>query len=477
MSRYQFIFSHSALREGWDNPNIFQICALRDILSERQRRQTIGRGLRLCVNQSGVRQRGFDVNTLTVVARESYEEFAENLQREIEDETGTRFGIVEQHAFAFIVIEGQDGQDRRLGVEGSQRIWKHFVSKGYLDETGLGLYALQDALNSNNLDLPMGFEFCRQAVMHTLRRCTAKIKIHPAESRRRVNPREAVLQSGEFRALWDRIKHKTTFRVRFNNEAMVDQCVQALRDSPPIPRPRLLWHRVALNVGRGGVDNEFRDASATYLVDTDVIPPDPISILQDRTGLTRRSVVQILTRSDRLDEFIYNPSKFIDVAAETINKRKRLVLVDGVKYQRRGVDDYFAQELFLSEELIGYLENTMSVSKSVYDHVVFDSRTEADFANALEKLTSVKVYAKLPRWFQVPTPLGDYNPDWAVFVQDDGGERLYFVVETKGSSFLDDLRSIERGKVKCGEAHFEALRQPGSLVQYRVVRTADDLLG
>lgn len=472
----QFIFSHSALREGWDNPNIFQICALRDIPSERQRRQTIGRGLRLCVNQSGVRQRGFDVNTLTIIARESYEDFARNLQREIEQDTGIQFGVVEQHAFAFITVASKDGQDLHLGIERSRKIWEHLVSKGYLDNSGLGLNLLQHALERDDLELPIEFEPFRNEVVHALRRFTTRIEVFSTDHRRSINAREAVLESEEFQCLWDRIKHKTTFRVQFDNDAMVDECTKALRDAPPIPRTRLLWHRAEIKVAPSGIEGQMRDASATYLVDDNVDLPDPISMLQDRTGLTRRSVVRILTESGRLDEFVYNPSKFIEIAGEAINRHKRLMLVDGVKYQRLGREHYFAQELFLSEELIGYFRNTIKVSKSVYDYVVCDSRTEASFADALEKLSSVKVYTKLPRWFSVPTPLGSYNPDWAVFVEHDSGERLYFVVETKGSSFLNDLRSTERGKVKCGEAHFHALQTSSSSAEYRVVRTADELI-
>ncbi len=166
----------------------------------------------------------------------------------------------------------------------------------------------------------------------------------------------------------------------------------------------------------------------------------------------------------------------IEMAAEVINRRKRLALVDGVKYQRLGDEQYFAQELFRNEELIGYLKNTMAAQKSVYDHVVYDSDNEAAFAESLEQFTAVKVYAKLPRWFQVPTPLGPYNPDWAVLIEHDEGERLYLVVETKGSAFLDDLRNAERAKVECGKAHFKALQVGESPARYRVVHTADELL-
>ena len=473
----QFIFSHSALREGWDNPNVFQICALRDISTERERRQTIGRGLRLCVNQAGERQRGFEVNTLTVVARESYEEFAENLQREIEEDTGIVFGLVERHSFAAIVLEGEDGQATHLGVEQSQRLWEHLIEQGYLNSSGQAQDALQEALDGDGVALPSELEPLRDAVTQQLRRLTARIQIKRADERRPVKPREAVLESAEFQALWQRIKHKTTFRVRFDNEKMLKDCAQALADAPPLPRPRLLWQRVGLSLGPSGVGkSEVRDSGATYVTDAGLELPDILAELQNRTGLTRRGIARILVDSDRLDDFADNPTKFIELAAELINRRKRLALVDGVKYQRLGDEHYFAQELFREEELIGYLKNTMAARKSVYDHVVYDSNNEAAFAESLEQFTAVKVYAKLPRWFQVPTPLGPYNPDWAVLIEDDEGERLYLVVETKGSAFLDDLRHAERAKVECGKAHFEALEVGESPARYRVVHKAAELL-
>ena len=212
-----------------------------------------------------------------------------------------------------------------------------------------------------------------------------------------------------------------------------------------------------MSPGRGGVAGKVRESGAAYLDDTGVDLPDLLADLQNRTGLTRRGVCRILIASGRLDDFLVNPARFIETAAETINRRKRLALVDGVKYQRLGDEHYFAQELFRNEELIGYLRNTMAASKSVYDHVVCDSDNEAAFAASLERFAAVKVYAKLPRWFQVPTPLG-------------------LVVETKGSAFLDDLRNAERAKVECGKAHFKALQVGESPAVYRVVHTADELL-
>ena len=472
----QFIFSHSALREGWDNPNVFQICALRDISTERERRQTIGRGLRLCVNQSGERQRGFEVNTLTVIARESYEDFAENLQREIEAETGVRFGLVEPHAFAPIVVEGDSGQTELLGVEQSSLLWNHLIAEGYLDRSGLAKDALQDALDGDAVVLPDQFEPLRGAVMQALRRLTARIKIKRADERRRVQPREAILDGAEFQALWDRIKHKTTFRVHFDSEALLASCAQALANAPPMARPRLLWKKGDIKIGRGGVKGEVRDSGTEHLADAGADLPDLLTTLQARTGLTRRGICRIVIDSGRLDDFVLNPTKFIETAAETINRRKRLALVGGIKYQRLGDEQHFAQELFRNEELIGHIKNMMKASKSIYDHVVYDSANEAKFAASLEQFTAVKVYAKLPHWFQVRTPLGPYNPDWAVLIEDDEGERLYLVVETKGSAFLDDLRHAERAKVECGKAHFKALAVGESPARYRVAHKAEELL-
>ena len=471
----KFIFSHSALREGWDNPNVFQICALRDISTERERRQTIGRGLRLCVNQKGERQRGFDINTLTVVARESYEEFAENLQREIEEETGISFGRVERHSFAFIMFKDENNQSKPLGVELSQRLWEQLVAEGYLDTKGQTLDTLQEALDGDSVRIPTEFEPMRKEITKELRKSTTRIKIKNSDERRQVRPREAVLDSADFQGLWDRIKYKTTFRVQFDNESMLESCTQALADAPPIPRPRLIWQKGRLALRSGGIDGEVQESDAAYLDDVGMDLPDILTDLQNRTGLTRCGLYRILVRSKRLDDFLVNPAMFIEIAAETINRCKRLALVNGIKYERLGNEHYFAQELFRSEELIGYLKNMVATKKSVYDYVIYDSDNEAAFAKDLERFTAVKVYAKLPRWFQVPTPLGPYNPDWAVLIEKAGDERLYLVVETKGSAFLDDLRNSERAKVECGKAHVKALEVGESPARYRLAHKASDL--
>jgi len=474
----KFIFSHSALREGWDNPNIFQICSLRDIRTEHERRQTIGRGLRLCVNQEGQRLRGFEINTLTVIATESYERFAENLQKEIEDETGIRFGIVEAHQFANIQVPDAEGNTASLGFVKSEALWEHFKSKGYIDTTGKVQDSLKKALKDGTLSVPDAFAGQRDQITPILKKATGRLEIKNADERRRVRPRQAVLHSKEFKELWNRIKHKTTYRLHFDNEKLVKSCIEALHDSPQIPKTRLQWRKADLAIGNAGVKTTELGGAATVVLDEgDIELPDLLTDLQDRTQLTRRTIQRVLTGSDRLDDFKRNPQQFIELATETINHCKRLAVVDGIKYQRLGDEHYYAQELFEQEELNGYLKNMINAKKSIYEQVVYDSGIEEDFADQLEKNVAIKVYAKLPGWFTVPTPLGSYNPDWAVLVEKDGSERLYFVVETKSSLFSDDLRDKERAKINCGKAHFEALedvyRNPA---QYVLASSVNDLL-
>ena len=473
----KFIFSHSALKEGWDNPNIFQICSLRDIRTERERRQTIGRGLRLCVNQNGERMRGFEVNTLTVVAMEAYEQFAENLQKEIEADTGIRFGVVGPHQFAAVAVAGPDGITEPLGVERSKVLWEHLKAAGHIDARGKVQESLKKALKDGTLALPDAFAAQLDQITSVLKKLASRLEIKNADERRQVRTRQAVLHSPEFKALWERIKHKTTYRVQFNNEKLVEDCIRALQGAPPIPRTRLQWRKADMAIGKAGVEATEHEGAATVVLDeSDIDLPDLLTDLQDRTQLTRRTIQRVLSGSDRLEDFKRNPQRFIDLAAEAINRCKRLAVVDGIKYQRLGDEYFYAQELFEREELTGYLRNLLPAEKSVYEQVVYDMGTEAKFADQLEKNTSVKVYAKLPGWFTVPTPLGSYNPDWAVLVERDGAERVYFVVETKSGLFADDLRDKERAKIECGKAHFHALivREPAA--RYIVARTVDDVL-
>ena len=475
-TKLKFIFSHSALKEGWDNPNVFQICALRDMGSERERRQTIGRGLRLCVNQDGQRLRGSDINTLTVIATESYEEFAENLQKEIEEDTGIRFGIVESHQFATVLILNDKGEAEPLGVEQSDKIWKFLKAEGFVDAKGKVQDSLRTALKDGSFKLPEDIkaelggkaDIAEADIQSILKKLAGKLDIKNADDRRIIRTREAVLQSEEFKALWERIKYKTTYRVDFNNDKLITDCAKAILDCPPITKTRAQFRKADIAIGKGGVTAEETAASPfTTIHEDDIELPDIITDLQDKTQLTRSSIVKILTESRRLQDFARNPQQFIDYASEAINRTKRLALVDGIKYSKIGDEHFYAQELFQQEELKGYLKNTLETQKSVYTHVVYDSAgVEKIFAEDLEKNEAVKVYAKLPSWFKIPTPLGTYNPDWAVVVDDEGKEKLYFVVETKGSTWWGDLRHIEGAKILCGEKHFEEVANDDNPARY-----------
>lgn len=477
-SKLKFIFSHSALREGWDNPNVFQICAIRDIGTERERRQTIGRGLRLCVNQLGERVRGFETNTLTVIATEAYEQFAENLQKEIEHDTGIRFGVVEKHQFASIPVTNELGQISALGVTQSEVIWNFLKDAAYVDAKGKIQDRLKTAIKDASLVLPEAFQGQSNQIVDVLRKLAGKLDVKNADERKTIRTREAILHSAEFQALWDRIKHKTTYCVQFDNKMLIEKCLEAVKRCPPVQKTSVQVRKADLAIGRGGVSSSETVTTAPIVIEHSSLDlPDILTDLQDKTHLTRRSLAQILIDSDRLDDFKQNPQQFIEMVSEAINRTKRFAIVDGIRYQRIGNQSFYAQELFENEELTGYLKNMLPTTKSTYEYVVYDSAgTEKTFAEELEKNEAVKVYSKLPGWFKIPTPLGSYNPDWAILVEKDGAERLYFVVETKSSLFTEDLRDKESAKIECGKAHFEALAVGANAAQFLVARDIDDLM-
>jgi type III restriction enzyme len=369
------------------------------------------------------------------------------------------------------------GHTTALGVEQSKVIWTHLKDTGYLDARGKVQDHLRAALKEGTLQLPAEFETQRPQITEVLRKLAGRLEIRNADERKTIRTRQAVLHSEEFQALWDRIKHRTTYRVNFNNEGLLQDCIKAIADAPPITKTRLVWRKADLAIGRSGIEaTETATSGPVVLEEGDIELPDLLTDLQDKTQLTRRSLVRILTGSGRLDDFKRNPQEFIELVAEAINRTKRLALVDGIKYQRLGDEYYYAQELFEEQELTGYLKNMLAAKKSVYEHVVYDMSVEQTFAQQLEKNEAVKVYAKLPGWFKVPTPLGTYNPDWAVLVEMDGAERLYFVVETKSGLFKDDLRDKEAAKIKCGEAHFEALAVGENPAKFIKARNIGDMM-
>lgn len=470
----KFIFSHSALKEGWDNPNVFQICSLREMSSERQRRQSIGRGLRLCVNQDGRRVREDGVNRLTVIATESVAQFAAKLQEEMEKETGIKFGVVEKHTFASIPVMGADGEPTALGVEQSETLWTWLKSQGYIDRKGKVQEKLARELQDNTFKVPEAFQEQQPVIAQLLRKLTKGIEVKDADKPKPVKVRREVLDSPEFRALWNRIKYRTAYQVEFDPDVLVDNCVEAMKAATFAPgRARLVWTKADLEIDEAGVHTkgEKMIGSPRALGGHGIPLPDILTELQDATGLTRRSLAAILIRSGQLYQFEASPQAFTKAAADLINRMRRQAIVKGIKYQRLGDSEYYAMSLFQDQELLAYIgENTVPSSKSPYEHIVYQSGGggsgggEKGFAEFLEQTPAVKVFTKLPGWFKIPTPLGTYNPDWAVVVDTEDGESLYFVVETKGSLDPTDLRDKEAAKIHCGRRHFAVLADVPTVV-------------
>ncbi len=457
-SNLKFIFSHSALKEGWDNPNVFQICTLNETASVLKKRQEIGRGLRIAVNQHGERVHGFDVNRLTVMANESYEDFARRLQKEIEEEEGIRFGVVERHLFANIPVTTDDYRTEYLGVDTSRKIWEHLKDKGYIDANGKVRDALRSDLKDGKVDLPEEVRDHTAQIIAVLRKVAGNLNIKNADDRKRVQLNKAVFLGEEFKELWERIKYRTTFRVEFDSEALIEKCAYEIQRSLVVGKARFTTYTAIIDIDRGGVQTRpIHETKAVY-EGLDYQLPDVIGYLQNETNLTRRTLVEIMVGSKRLQDFKNNPQKYIEQVSGIIKHQMRLFIVDGIKYRKLGDRHYYAQELFEENELYGYLnKNMLESKKSVFDHVVYDSDVEKGFARSFELNDEVKVYAKLPGWFKIDTPLGSYNPDWAVLVEMDGRERLYFVVESKGTLFTDVLRPTEQAKIDCGREHFKAL--------------------
>ncbi len=474
-SKLKFIFSHSALREGWDNPNVFQICTLNETNSAIKKRQEIGRGLRIAINQDGERVHGFEVNTLTIMANESYEQFAAQLQKEIEQEEGIKFGVVEENLFANIVIPVDDYSNEYLGIEASKNLWNHLKTAGYIDANGKIQDSLKYALKTGNLELSAEFKPYTSQIATILNKISGNLNIKNRDDKKKVSLNKCVFLSDEFKQLWNRIKYRTIFQLDFDVDELILKCAEEIKANLQVGKARFVYRVAKAEIDRGGVHTEQIRETAKIYEQTSFALPDLITYLQNETNLTRRTIVKIINASGCLASFKNNPQKFIEQVSNIIKKQMRLLVVDGIRYHKIGDDDFYAQELFSDNELFGYLqENMVKSEKSVFDHVVYDSDIELKFATALERSDDIKLYAKLPDWFKIDTPLGSYNPDWAVLVEVDGSEKLYFVVETKSTLFASELRPVEHAKIKCGKEHFKAL---GNDVEFKVANSFEGFSG
>ena len=398
----QFIFSHSALREGWDNPNVFQICTLNETQSDVKKRQEIGRGLRLPVDATGQRVQDKALNLLTVVANESYEDFSAALQREIQEETGVEF----------------KERTRNAAERRTLHLTKELTPANY----------------------PAFFE------------------------------------------IWERLKLRTRYRVEYKTADLIAGAVAELHDrhkTPTTHRPQLQARKATLSYTAEGIEGQLA-AEALMTVDTAHYPvPDVYGYLQSRVEVTRPTIFQILKQSGRYAELLINPQMFLDNVVGAIRRTLNRLLVAGIKYEQIA-DQEYAMQLFEDEEVEQYVSNLYEVKnpgRTLYNYVPVDSNTEKSFAASCDVADKVRFYFKLPRGFLIPTPLGNYRPDWAIVFEGD--KRVYFVVETKGSSGqivpIDQqaLRGKEELKIKCGTEHFAVLEPLG--LEYQVQANLRDV--
>ncbi|MDV2990200.1 MAG: DEAD/DEAH box helicase family protein [Dehalogenimonas sp.] len=465
----RFIFSHSALREGWDNPNVFQICTLNETQSGIKKRQEIGRGLRLPVDQNGLRVFDDSINKLYVMANESYENFARKLQTEYEEECGVTFGKVPITAFAKL-CQVVDGQEQPIGRTAADVIKAALVDQKMLDTEG----RIQAAFDPKRLDfelkLPEAHKDLASAVIDLLSAYQIERHIRRDKDERVNHLKGFLLEESEFKALWEQIKPKTTYRVEFETDELVSRAVAAIKRMEHIEKPRIHVRTGQVKVTKGGVDT-IDIGVAEEQVSFGARPvPDLLAYLQNQTELTRSTLVRILKSSGRLEDFFNNPQLFMDTVAAILKNELHRLLVDGIKYEKvhgDGPEAEWEQLLFKNEEMINYL-TALQVQHSIYEYVEYDSEIEREFARRLDQREDIKLFVKLPRWFVIDTPVGKYNPDWAILKHDD--KSLYLVRETKGTRDFLKLRNSEVDKVRCGARHFESIGVP-----FAVVTSADQV--
>ncbi|EFP58516.1 type III restriction enzyme, res subunit [Dermacoccus sp. Ellin185] len=461
----RFIFSHSALREGWDNPNVFQICTLREMGAETERRQTLGRGLRLPVAKSDdgytrVADRG--VATLTVVANESYTKFADALQREYKD-AGVEIGRVRRAEFSKIPLQDENGAltDDQFGYQRSVLVWEHLKDKGFIDKDGVVTPKFQPNQLGFDLGLPVDFAWAESIIIELVERANIGKYVKPVSKRQPRVLNKHLYSNPEFEEFWETISQKTTYRVRVGRDQLIENAIRAIREAPKIDALRIQVTRAGVKVLRGGAKGEELGTRSADLKGSYDLP-DIITELQEATSLTRKTIVDILIGSERLGEFIGNPNDFIAMTKRALQSELSKIVVDGIQYERIAGSVYELRELQKDgeeekERFLDQMYKVQHTQKTDFDYVVFDSDVERQFAELLDSREDIKLFMKLPAKFKIDTPVGPYNPDWAIIKQEDGEDRIYMIRETK--STLDDskLRPSELAKIKAAKRHFEAI--------------------
>ena len=455
----RFIFSHSALREGWDNPNVFQICVLREMGQTLERRQTIGRGLRLPVNSEGERVADASVAQLTVIANESYREFADSLQKEYKS-AGVSIGFVRREEFSKIPSADDTGESL-LGYANSLAIWEHLKRAGFIDDVGRVLPTFNPNNSDFTLNLPDILNQYEAEVITIVGNCRVERFVKQARNRRNRKLNKQLVSDPAFEAFWDKISRRTTYHVQVDRQQIIDESVQAIKKEPYIEPLRIQVTRSGVRVLRGGTQGEELGVRSADLAGSYELP-DIIKELQEATSLTRKTIVDILIQSDRLQEFIHNPNDFIQMVKRCIKTTLNAVVIGGIQYEALEGNVYELRELQKDGEdekarFIDQMYEVKNQQKSVFDYVVYDSDPELKFAQLLDSREDIKMFIKLPDRFKILTPVGDYNPDWAIVKQEDGQEKIYMIRETKSTQQESLLRNSESAKIACGQKHFAAI--------------------
>lgn len=494
-SPVRFIFSHSALREGWDNPNVFQICTLKQSSSEVRKRQEVGRGLRLCVNQDGERMDAntlgadvHNVNILTVIASESYDSFAKGLQSEIAEAVADRPRKVTADLFKGKVIKDIDGNEQIVDEDIALVIYESLIENGYVKKGQLTDKYYSDKANGE-VEMAEEVQDSAESIINIIDSIYDPRAIQPENARSNnveLKVDEDKLAMPEFKALWSRINSKSVYVVDFDTEELVRKAIAALDAKLNVPK---IYFKVESGVMEQIKSKDdlltgasfVREESAQYgtkISASNNVKYDLIGKLVDETGLTRKAIVRILQgiKQPVFNQFKDNPEEFIIRAAAIINDEKATAIIQHITYN--ALEDHYDTDIFTEPTIKGKLgTNAMKAKRHLYDHIIYDSTNEKTFAEQLDTNKDVAVYVKLPSGFYISTPVGKYNPDWAIAFYEGSVKHIYFVAETKGT--LDTMKfnhitPTEQAKIDCAKAHFKAISRDD--VVYSVVDSYQALL-
>ena len=454
----RFIFSHSALREGWDNPNVFQICALREMGSSIERRQTIGRGLRLPVNQIGERISDRNIAQLTVIASESYSVFASKLQEEYVD-SGVSIGFIREGEFSKLP---ELDSDLTIGFNKSKSIWQELLANGFIDQLGKVQSSFTPYTDGFTLNLSSHFSSYEVEIIKIIERFSISNIIRQKRHLRTRKLNKEIYDSPEFEKFWSKISAKTSYRVKVDTNSIITAVLDLIANEPVIRPLRIQKTKAGLRIQRDSAVVEELSAPRITKVDFSYDLPDLVYELQEATSLTRITIIDILLRIGRLQEFIDNPNDFIQMVKKSIKTVLSQSVISGIQYQKIAGSIYELSELKQDgfnerETFVDKLYSVRNKQKTDFDQIFYSSKPERQFAELLDSRDDIKLFIKLPSKFKIPTPVGAYNPDWAILKVEDGEERIYMIRETKSTDSDLLLRGSEVDKIKCGRKHFESI--------------------